>query len=275
MTFELCIGIDYSGARTPTSRLKGLQVYAAEPGRLPELVKTPAIAASTSADRHAQSIPRYWTRAEIAYWLIGLARDDVRFVAGIDHGFSFPENYFKRHGLKSWPQFLDDFVRYWPTDQDHVYVDFVRDGALAEGGGPRGDERVGRSNEFRLCERWTSSCKSVFQFDVKGSVAKSTHAGIPWLKRIRETAGSSVHFWPFDGWQPPAGKSVIVEVYPSIFRNRYGKEGRTAHEHDAYAVARWLSESAAHGTLGGYFDPPLTPEERRIADIEGWILGVR
>ena len=30
--FSLFIGIDYSGAQAPTSRLSGLQVYAARPG---------------------------------------------------------------------------------------------------------------------------------------------------------------------------------------------------------------------------------------------------
>ena len=41
VTFQLHIGIDYSGAQTPTSRLAGLQVYAATTG-LPERVTTPA-----------------------------------------------------------------------------------------------------------------------------------------------------------------------------------------------------------------------------------------
>ncbi len=35
--FDLCVSIDYSGAQTPTSRLKGLQVYAAQPGGVPPL----------------------------------------------------------------------------------------------------------------------------------------------------------------------------------------------------------------------------------------------
>jgi hypothetical protein len=109
---------------------------------------------------------------------------------------------------------------------------------------------------------------------VQGSVAKSTHAGIPWLKRIREAAGERVHIWPFDGWTPAEGKAVITEVYPSIFRNRYPREKPTADEHDAYAVARWLAESAARGVLGRYFDPPLTVHERALAAREGWILGV-
>jgi hypothetical protein len=153
-------------------------------------------------------------------------------------------------------------------------VDFVRDGALARRGGPAPGARTGEPREFRLCERWTSSAKSVFHFDVQGSVAKSTHAGIPWLKRIREAAGERVYIWPFDGWMPAEGKAVIAEVYPSIFRNRYPREKRTADEHDAYAVARWLAESAARGVLGRYFDPPLTVHERALAARKGWILGV-
>jgi hypothetical protein len=37
-------------------------------------------------------------------------------------------------------------------------------------------------------------------------------------------AGDRVHFWPFDGWQPSAGKAAVAEVYPSLFRNLYPKE---------------------------------------------------
>jgi hypothetical protein len=64
-------------------------------------------------------------------------------------------------------------------------------------------ERVGRS-------------KSVFQFDVQTSVAKSTHAGIPWLRFIRERVGHRIHFWPFDGCEIPAGRCAIAEVYPAL-----------------------------------------------------------
>ena len=37
-------------------------------------------------------------------------------------------------------------------------------------------------------------------FHVPGSVAKSTHAGLPWLRYLRQQMGTRVHFWPFDGW---------------------------------------------------------------------------
>ena len=188
-----------------------------------------------------------------------------RFIAGIDHGFSFPVSYFEKFKLKSWDTFLEDFCRHWPTDDDHKYVDFIRENL---------PDRVGSPAEFRLTEKWTSSAKSVFLFDVQGSVAKSTHAGIPWLRRIREAVGNQVHFWPFDGWNVPSDRSVIVEVYPSLIRHRYAKEDRTADQQDAYAVARWLFEMDKNGFVDRYFDPPLTEEQRRTADLEGWIFGV-
>jgi len=134
---------------------------------------------------------------------------------------------------------------------------------------------VGATTWLRLCEQWTSSAKSVFQFDMQGSVAKSSHAGVPWLMWLRDQAADRLHFWPFDGWQPEPTKFVIAEVYPSIFRYRYPREGRTVDEHDAYATGRWMAEMSARGVLTEYFDPPLSPAERDVTALEGWILGVR
>jgi hypothetical protein len=261
VNFDRYIGIDYSGAETMESRLKSLQMYAVEPGREPPPVR-PAEPA------------RNWSRQEIAHWLRERIQAGTRLLIGIDHGFSFPQSYFERYRLDSWPAFLDDFCRYWPTDEPHTYVDFVRDGVVWKRRSKPPGERTGQPNEFRLCERWTSSAKSVFQFDVQGSVAKSTHAGIPWLRFLRRERGEQLFFWPFDGWQPPEGKSVIAEVYPSIFRNRYPKEERTPDEQDAYAVTRWLEGTSRMGLLDRYFNLPLTLSERRMAALEGWILGI-
>lgn len=261
VTANLYVGIDYSGAETMESRLKGLQMYVAEPGAEPQAVRPDAPA-------------RHWSRQEIAHWLLARIQAGERLLVGIDHGFSFPQSYFERYRLDSWPAFLEDFCRYWPTAEPHTYVDFVREGVVWDRRPKPPGERTGDPSELRLCERWTSSAKSVFQFDMQGSVAKSTHAGIPWLRFLREQCGERLFFWPFDGWQPPEGKSVIAEVYPSIFRNRYPRGKRTADEQDAYAVARWLEETSRNGLLERYFNPPLTLPERRTAALEGWILGI-
>jgi hypothetical protein len=127
---------------------------------------------------------------------------------------------------------------------------------------------------LRLTERWTSTAKSVFRFDVQGAVAKSTHAGLPWLRYLRQHCQRKVHFWPFDGWDIPEGASVVAEVYPSLWMKRFPRDDRDSDSHAAYSAAAWLRRADLNGSLGTYLNPPLEPHEREIADIEGWILGV-
>lgn len=115
--------------------------------------------------------------------------------------------------------------------------------------------------------------KSVFHFDVQGQVAKSTHAGLPWLRFLRNQLGPDVHFWPFDGWEIPAGRSATVEVYPRLWSGLYDQDDLTADQHDAYSVAAWLRTANENGLLHQALCPQLTSEDRHIAQIEGWILG--
>jgi hypothetical protein len=96
-------------------------------------------------------------------------------------------------------------------------------------------------------------------------VGKSTHAGIPWLRFIRQRLGSRVHFWPFDGWDIPAGRSAIAEVYPALWSPTFDREDRTADQHDAYCVAARLSRADHNGTLVPFLKPELTPAERILA----------
>ena len=251
--FDAYVGIDYSGARTPTSSLKGLRIYVADREALPVEVQPP------------QSQRKYWTRRGIAEWLVERLGESRNLLVGIDHGFSFPRQYFDAHRLPSdWELFLNDFQRHWPTDEDHTYVDFVRDGNAR-----CGDPRWRRLTEVR------AGAKSVFHFDVPGSVAKSTHAGLPWLRYLRQQAGDQVHFWPFDGWEIPVGYSAIAEVYPSLWSRGFAREGRTPDQHDAYAVAAWMRGADLDGSLAGFFNPVMTPDERKVAQIEGWILGTK
>ncbi len=105
-------------------------------------------------------------------------------------------------------------------------------------------------------------------------MAKSTHAGIPWLRYIRQRMGDRVQFWPFDGWDIPAGRSAIIEVYPALWSRSFAREGRTSDQHDAYSIAAWLSRADRDGSLACFLRPDLNPPERTAAQVEGWILGV-
>ena len=255
--FQRYIGIDYSGAETPESSLKGLRVYEARRECLPVEIEPPP------------SPRKYWTRRGLAEWLAERLSEDLPTIVGIDHGFSFPLRFFEVHHLEpDWPSFLDDFRQHWPTDQEHTYVDFVRDGFRGDGAARSGSARWRRITEER------AGAKSVFHFDVPGSVAKSTHAGLPWLRYLRHRLGGRIHFWPFDGWKIPAGVSAIAEVYPSLWRRTSPREGRTPDQHDAYVAAAWLRKADLEGRLQKFLTPPLLPGESAAARVEGWILGV-
>ncbi len=257
--FDRYIGIDYSGAKTPTSSLSALRVYAADQTSPPKEVLPPA------------SPRKYWTRRGIAEWLRDELAKPTPIVVGIDHAFSFPLRYFEEHGLPlDWPVFLDDFQCHWPTDEDNTYVGFVREGECGNG-----RNRMGDPSWFRLTELWTPTAKSVFRFDVQGQVATSTHAGLPWLRYLRAHCRKQVHFWPFDGWEVAPGRSVVAEVYPSLWTQRFPNNGeRNPDQHAAYAAASWLRRVDMDGSLQRFFNPACQPQERTIAQIEGWILGV-
>jgi hypothetical protein len=255
--FARIIGIDYSGAQTADSSLPGLRVYEAEAD------------ASAAEVLPPESPRKYWTRRGVAEWLLARLSEETPTLVGLDHGFSFPLRYFNAHGLKPhWPTFLDDFQRHWPTDKPHTYVDFVRDGVCGNGAA-----RMGNSRWRRLADE-RAGAKSVFHFDVPGTVAKSTHAGIPWLRFLRMGLGERVHFWPFDGWTIPPGRSVIAEAYPSLWNRALPSQAPTSDQHDAYCIALSLARADRDGRLLRYFMPELTPAERAIADVEGWILGL-
>ncbi len=252
--FTTYVGIDYSGAGKTIARNRGLQVFRATVDTDPVKVKSPA------------GRKFNWTRKEIAHWICDLFGAEATAIIGLDHGFSFPLRYMRRHRITSWDQFLDDFQKHWPTDQDQGSVEALR----------HGNRRSGKHTEFRLTENWTSSTQSVFKLDGAGTVGKSTHCGIPWLKFMRRHSDhrGNAHFWPFDGFDVPPNKSVVAEIFPSIFRRRYVRRYPTADEHDAMCVAWWLKDMDARGQLSTYLNPPLTDEERGIARLEGWILGV-
>ena len=256
--FGRYVGIDYSGAQTAETSLPGLRMYIADRTSPPSEIQPPV------------SPRKYWTRRGLAHRLAELLAEDIPTLVGIDHAFSFPLRYFEQHDLPlDWTAFLEDFQRHWPTDEEHLYVESVRDGSYGHGAA-----RWGKSTWRRLTEVRAGRAKSVFHFDVHGSVAKSTHSGLPWLRYLRSHLGPRLHFWPFDGWQIPAGRSAVAEVYPALWSKRFPREARDQHQQDAYSIARWLRDADLNGSLPAFTKLKLEEETRKIAEIEGWILGV-
>ena len=168
-TLEQYIGIDYSGAQTPSSSLSGLPFTSPNASTLHGKFRHHRVPASIG---RAEESPNGWSRGSPKNYRRSSASTTV---------FHSRFQYFEKHGLLlDWSSFLDDFQQHWPTDED-IYVDFVRDGSSGNGAARSGNSRWRRVTELRA-----RTAKSVFQFDVQGAVAKSTHAGIPWLRYIRQ-----------------------------------------------------------------------------------------
>ena len=267
--FDRYIGIDYSGAQTSRDRLVGLAVYRAIGSTTPEAVNT--------CTRNKVR----WTRRELAHWLVKRLHEKPRTLVGIDHAFSFPLNYFDQYPAvprDNWELFLEDFRKYWPIHLDGVTVraQYYRQICrMMER--PPGEHRFGIGEWFRLTDPRNAS--SVFDFMAGArNVAFSTHAGLPWLRYIRkqlEAANTEAHFWPFDGWCIPKNRSVVVEVYPALWKARFCKGSMNNHQHDAFSVAKWMQETDQHDCLEQYFRPNLDAAQCDRARVEGWILGVR
>jgi len=83
-----------------------------------------------------------------------------------------------------------------------------------------------------------------------------------------------LHFWPFDGWDIPAGRSAIAEVYPALWSRSFANEDRTSDQHDAYSIAAWLSRADRDGSLAAFSTPTFRRRSARWRRWRGWILGV-
>ncbi|WP_201317763.1 hypothetical protein [Paenibacillus sp. EPM92] len=262
MRFDCYIGIDYSGRGEPDRRTPAIQLVEMNP---------PGFFRRISPDG-AQAKTFGWSRKEVyEYVRDALLERNRRLAIGIDHSLSFPAAYFAEHGLQNWDALLEHFVQNWNTKEQPVSV--CREKAP---GYPN-------AKALRLTETFTASAKSAWNFEQKtGAVSYSTHAGLPWMYELRSAVRDTLHVWPFDGWEPPAGKSVLAEVYPALLYQRYKQfaadfpQDWPRDAQDAYVIAAWLRERDQNGTLERYFRADtLTEREKRMASqTEGWILGV-
>lgn len=251
--FDSYIGIDYSGQGSPIKQYPEIQVFEARAGAEP----------TRSQNK--------WSRKQVFDFLAGRLKQQQngaanRMIIGIDHGFSFPESYFLDHDLSSWDDFLEHVDGVWGHSKN-------RELFTAE---TRKSFSYPDPTELRLTEKFTSSAKSVFNFQGI-TVAFSTHTGIPWLYELRKDFRDVLHFWPYDGLVPSDGKSVIAEVYPSLFYHRYSYPNylQRRDAKDAYAAALWLQEQDVYDKLKMYLRlPTLKTQEIETAYKEGWILGI-
>jgi len=188
----------------------------------------------------------------IAEWLVERLSEGVPMLVGIDHGFSFPLRYFQVHGLKpDWLIFLDDFQHHWPTDNDHNYVDFVREGVMGNGAA-----RMGNAH-WRRIHPGAATCRARWRNPPMPDSLASLHAPAPW--RLRSFLAVRRLGRPHRALGHRRGLSVALAPQLQAKAER--------------PISMTLSASPP-GCRAPTTPGLLSPAERAVALVEGWILGV-
>jgi len=274
--FEKYIGIDYSGADKPRSKIKGLAVVQGSIHSPASLVY-PSTGSSLTSSTSSSDKDHLWSREEVYLWLRDqLLSSQERMIIGIDHGLSYPLSVLQQLELDQWDDFLKWSYQTWQTTRLTM---------------KQSKEQAHYTNSIakRLVEReFVPSTKSVVDLDrvsgMQGAVSYSTHTGLAWIYRLRywqKRHGMNIHFWPFDGKIIPKQHHVIVEAYPSLYKRRMITEPHLSnistyseHERDAYYIAAWMQERDQEETLAPYLSlPTLSRAEYQLSLLEGWVLG--
>ena len=200
------------------------------------------------------------TRAEVAEWLIEMARETPRMVVGFDFCFSFPAWFVRGEmGCEDGPAFWDLVAR---EHGERWLAAGCEDGRFwgrphkrpAEFSGER-LHRMLRATDIdckivavipeaeRAARVKGITPKSVFQIGGSGSVGTASLRGMPVLKRLRE-AGFRV--WPFDEPALRERRPMVVEMYTRLNTGAVRKSNAAARA--AYLLKK-RREDAAYAAL--------------------------
>jgi hypothetical protein len=209
------------------------------------------------------------TRAEVAEWLVEMARETPRMVVGFDFCFSFPAWFVRdEHGMGSAPEFWRRVV-----EEGHAERWLMRGAEDRRfwgkpGVGHRGErpEEFSGEHVHRMLRATDIDCKivaeipeaerqarvrgitpkSVFQIGGSGSVGTASLRGFAVLLRLRE-AGFRV--WPFDAPVLVGAKAcpLVVEMYSRLNTGAVHKSNAEARA--AYLLKKRREDAAGYGAL--------------------------
>jgi hypothetical protein len=190
------------------------------------------------------------TRAELAEWLVGMARETPRMVVGIDCCFSFPKWFLEEHGCKTAAEFWGEVAggkgegwlhrecadgRFWGVTGS------ARTGKRPAEFSGEGMRRMMRTTDWenkiavrleggdaeRAAKMRGITAKSPFQIGGSGSVGTGSLRAMPVLRRLHQ-AGFAV--WPFEAarFVGAAPAPLLVEMYTRLLTGPVAKSNGVA-----------------------------------------------
>ena len=193
-----------------------------------------------------------WTLESVTDWLVRLVQSDISFIAGINHRLSFPTAFCNDRNLHSWVDVLEASL----TDAS-----------------PCRSFR-GFPDNRRQTEQWGNSLTCMFTKRIDNLYADARLFDLKWLKLLRDQTFGKLHIWPFDGWTPSPGQSVLVECYAPCNGIAFPDCYERAGEQNAYMMTKWLARLDGKNMMADYLCPHLPENVCKDAGMEGWILGV-
>jgi hypothetical protein len=278
MRFDIVAMADYSGAHSESAQKK--HIY------LTTFIRSEHKVSITSM------ITRNQLRQKMEHVLVDATTKNQVVLIGLDHNFGFPVGFAKQvvtgHVMGWFEQFncLTEkrrLVNLGPRNWADLINQKLSIPALREKGpfwGPNFNPSRKPVRMFsklqmsarRLVEERCHGMKSIFQLGGAGSVGLQSLHGMVQLFKIIEFCRRQnipVHIWPFDGWNVPQNKHLIIEIYPAIYN-----AGKKGDMEDSWASMYWFREKLKTDTLSGFFHPRLSPDEKKRALVEGWVPGI-
>lgn len=282
--FDRYVAIDWSGA---DGRYTGVSVAWCAPGR--------------GAPRLATPPGARWTRTAIADWLDGQVRSGTRLLIGFDFAFGMPFEPGLGYLAGAAPAVADLFAL-WDLIENasRDAADFGCAPALADprlaplywcsGRRPPSWTARQRLAEIACAGATGTRPECVFKLIGAKQVGKASLSGIRVLRHVCVRNRGKVAVWPLE---PAGARSVMVEIYPTLFRREGGgglAKLRTRNDLNA-ALRVFCSRGVAADRLSDHDTDALISAaglrdyvERRgyaLPDIgdhklrrEGWIFGV-
>ena len=250
---ERVVAVDWSGDRSAAGQRKKIWagVWTADGGRVD--------GGREGVFRGTVRLEGGRTRAEVADWLIAMARDTPRMVVGFDFCFSFPAWFVCEMGCADAPAFWDVVAREhgerWlaPGAADRRF--WGRPHKRPQEFSGEQLHRMLRATDIdckisslipeaeRAARVKGITPKSVFQIGGGGSVGTASLRGMPVLKQLRER-GFAV--WPFDRPALDAGRPLVVEMYTRLNTGAVRKANEQAR---AEYLRKKRVEDAAYAAL--------------------------
>lgn len=208
MTFDLFVGIDWSGARGEMHR--GISVFAAERGDAPPRPVSPPGGA------------KRWSRPAVMDYLQH-ASETKQVLAGIDFAFAHPFHdtgsyYPNATGSPDNPRGLWQLIDEINQQQPYLYGGAIWDDAefgtyYNAYGGRRGALFSSRRRRTEQEARAVKAPSPTFNCVGPAGVGTGSLAGMRMLHHLADTT----HIWPFGDASCPTASLVLVEIFPSYY----------------------------------------------------------